>query len=94
MRKLVILRGVMGSGKSTFIKSHNLEPYTLSSDNLRLLFSTFELGVDYKEHIPQFNNQKVWKLLFYLLEERILIYTDFITLPLILNLMVIIAKLI
>ncbi len=70
MRKLVILRGVMGSGKSTFIKSHNLEPYTLSSDNLRLLFSTFELGVDYKEHIPQFNNQKVWNLLFYLLEER------------------------
>lgn len=39
MRILLLMRGVPGSGKSTFIKQHNLEQYTLSADALRLLYS-------------------------------------------------------
>ena len=70
MRKLVILRGAMGCGKSTFIKENNLELYTLSSDKIRLLLNAPEMDVNYSEIIPQFNNKKVWDLLYFLLEER------------------------
>ncbi len=70
MRKLVILRGAMGCGKSTFIKEHNLENYTLSSDQIRNMFNSPQMNIDYREEIPQFNNKKVWNLLFSILEER------------------------
>ena len=70
MRKLIILRGAQGSGKSNFIQEKNLERFTLSSDTIRLMFNAPELTIDYTETIPQFNNKKVWQLLFYLLEER------------------------
>lgn len=39
MRILLLMRGVPGSGKSTFIKEQGLEPYTLSADGLRLLYA-------------------------------------------------------
>jgi len=58
MRKLVILRGAMGSGKSTFIKEHNLENFTLSSDQIRLMFNSPQMNINYREEIPQFNNKK------------------------------------
>ena len=70
MRKLIILRGAMGCGKSTFIKNNDLENYTLSTDTIRLMYASPELGIDYKESIPQFNNKKIWDLLYTLLEER------------------------
>ena len=37
MRTLLLLRGAMGSGKSTFIKENGLEPYTLEADRFRTL---------------------------------------------------------
>lgn len=40
MRILLLIRGVPGSGKSTFIKEQGLEPYTLSADALRLLYAS------------------------------------------------------
>ena len=70
MRKLVILRGAMGCGKSTFIKEHKLERFTLSSDQIRLMFNAPQMNIDYSESIPQFNNKKVWELLYTILEER------------------------
>lgn len=70
MRKLVILRGAMGCGKSTFIKEHNLERFTLSSDQIRLMFNAPQMNINYSEEIPQFNNKKVWELLYSILEER------------------------
>ena len=70
MRKLFILRGVMGSGKSTFIKDNNLEDYTLNPDKIRLMYNSPEMTINYNEMIPQFNNNKVWTLLFELLEYR------------------------
>lgn len=70
MRKLVILRGASGSGKSTFIRDNNLDMYTLSTDNIRLMFSSPEMTSVYTTGIPQFNNKKVWDLLYFLLEER------------------------
>ena len=59
MRKLFILRGAMGSGKSTFIKDNKLEDYTLNADKIRLMYNSFEMTINYREMIPQFNNNKV-----------------------------------
>ena len=39
MRTLLLLRGATGSGKSTFIKENNLEPYTLEADKFGVLVS-------------------------------------------------------
>lgn len=70
MKKLVLLRGAMASGKSTFIKDNHLEDYTLSSDNIRLMFNSLEMTINYSDAIPQFNNKKIWNLLYQILEER------------------------
>lgn len=70
LRILLLMRGVPGSGKSTFIKEHGLEPYTLSADALRLLYSAPVMNVAGSWCIsPRFDNQ-VWPLLMKLLEER------------------------
>lgn len=45
MRYLVFLRGIPGSGKSTFVRENNLEPYTISSDSVRLLLKPPVLSV-------------------------------------------------
>lgn len=60
----------MGSGKSTFIKDNKLEDYTLNADKIRLMYNSFEMTINYREMIPQFNNNKVWQLLLQILEER------------------------
>lgn len=70
MRKLVVLRGAMGCGKSTFIKRYQLERFTLSSDQIRLMFNAPQININYSEEIPQFNNKRVWELLHMILEER------------------------
>ena len=70
MRKLIILRGAPGVGKSTFIKENHLEKYTLCPDAFRLLLNAPELTTNGQEKIPQHNNKLVWNLLYYILEER------------------------
>lgn len=72
MRALLILRGAPGAGKSTWIKNHNLEQYTLEPDALRVLCSTRELRPD-GSYIVAHNfetEQQTWKILFELLEYR------------------------
>lgn len=41
MKKLLLLRGAPASGKSTFIKDNNLEPYVISSDNLHVIDAVY-----------------------------------------------------
>ena len=48
MRMLLMLRGLPGSGKSTFIEQNNLQNYTISFDSLRALIGGNELKVDGK----------------------------------------------
>ena len=72
MRSLVLLRGCPASGKSTFIKEHKLEQYTLCADNIRLLFQTPVMTVDGKLGISMKHDKKVWELLFECLEERMI----------------------
>lgn len=47
MRKIFLLRGAPGSGKSSFIARHRLQPYAISRDAIRLLLA--DLTVYYQE---------------------------------------------
>ena len=71
MKSLILMRGAPGAGKSTWIKTFGLQPYTLCADEIRLMFQgpvmNHETG---KMCISQKNDNKVWKLLFELLEQR------------------------
>jgi predicted kinase len=70
VRHLVLMRGAMGCGKSTFIRNNNLQQFTLSADEIRLMFQTPVMMEDGKYGISQKNDGKVWEFLFQLLEER------------------------
>lgn len=70
MRKLVILRGSMGCGKSTWLKEHDLEKYTLCADTIRLQLAAPQIGIDGKDIISQKMNGQTWDMLFFFLEER------------------------
>ncbi len=72
MRTLLLMRGAPGSGKSYWIKEHNLEQYTLSPDNLRVLCASTSLTPDGNFKITQDrdNEAQTWKVLFELLEYR------------------------
>lgn len=70
MRTLLLFRGSPASGKSTFIKEHNLEQYTLSADKIRLMYQSPKMDIDGKYIISCNNDKKVWKSLFHILEQR------------------------
>lgn len=57
-------------GKSTWIKENGLEQYTLSADNIRLLFQSPVLNKSGKYEISPKHDNKVWDLLMKLLEDR------------------------
>ena len=61
MRDLILVRGAPGSGKSTWIKENHLEPYTISSDAVRLMFSCPEADPQTgAPHICQRYDKAVW----------------------------------
>ena len=70
MRTLLLLRGIQASGKSTWIKKNNLEPYTLSADNIRLNIANPVLTEDGSYEISQKYNKVTWELLYKYLEMR------------------------
>ena len=70
MRTLLIFRGAPGCGKSTFIKDHNLQNYTLSPDDIRQQLQGYVLLPDGSFGISQKNEKKVWEILFDCLERR------------------------
>ncbi|OLP66297.1 hypothetical protein BACPU_05990 [Bacillus pumilus] len=70
MRTLVLLRGLPGVGKSTWIQQQGLEPYTLSADYIRLLTQPPQLSINGKPEITSKHDHKVWSLLFDLLTAR------------------------
>jgi len=69
MRDLVLLRGVPGSKKSSWVNAMGLEPFTLSSDNIRLMFRAPQTTLRGRT-ISGEDNKKVWALLHTLLEHR------------------------
>ena len=70
MRILLLMRGVPGSGKSTFIKEQGLEPYTLSADGLRLLYASPMLNKAGRWCISPHFDKQMWPFLLQTLEER------------------------
>ena len=70
MRMFLLLRGLPGSGKSTFIKENNLSDYTVSADNLRLILGSNELNIDGSYKVNQSVSKTMWKILYNILEYR------------------------
>ena len=70
-RKLFLLRGVPGIGKSYWIKQNSFQPYTISSDELRLQYP-MTTTPDGKKVITQLYDVQVWKQLYDILEKRML----------------------
>jgi len=64
LNKLIILRGIPSSGKSTYIKELGLGHFVLSMDKLRLMYEAPD------PYISQENNSKVHKLYMEMLESR------------------------
>ena len=70
MKYLVLTRGAVGCGKSTWIKNNNLERYTISPDNLRLTVQSPVTNIKGKLETSNKNDKFVWDLLKDLLEKR------------------------
>jgi hypothetical protein len=70
MRELIILRGLPGAGKSTWIKNMELEDYTLSPDTLRMMFSSPECLIDGSFQNNQGVSSKAWNTMYEMLEKR------------------------
>lgn len=70
MQYLVLLRGAPASGKSTFIKEHKLEPYTLCADQIRMQVSSPVLNTKGEFVISQAQDKYVWDTLYVMLEKR------------------------
>jgi len=71
MRTLLVLRGIPGSGKSTWIEENKLEEYTLSSDQIRLLYQAPAYKADGNKVICSWEDDKVWNTLTEMLEARL-----------------------
>lgn len=70
MRTLLLFRGAPGCGKSTFIKEHDLESFTLSPDRIRMMYGSTELTVEGKEIVTLSKDRDVWGTVFSILENR------------------------
>lgn len=62
--KLLIMRGLPCSGKSSWIRSKGYDIFTLCPDTIRLMFAAPD------PYISQEYNSTVWKLMFKILEAR------------------------
>jgi predicted kinase len=70
MRKLVLLRGLPGCGKSTFVKENKLESYTVSSDQIRLLIASTSMDTEGNIGISSLEDKTVWNKIYEILEFR------------------------
>ena len=70
MKLLIILRGAPASGKSYFVKQNDLEDLTLSTDKIRLMYSSIYTDKDGRYYITQRFNKRVFELLYKMLEIR------------------------
>ena len=70
MRTLFLLRGCPGVGKDYWVDQNGLRPYTISADDIRLMYQGPVLNECGEEMISQDNDGEVWSLLLKLLEAR------------------------
>lgn len=76
MNVITLLSGIPGVGKSTFIKENGLEPYTISTDSIRLMLATPVKKIDengqIRETIDNVFDGKVFKILHELVDTKML----------------------
>ena len=72
MRILLLLRGSASCGKSTWIEEKGLKQYTLSADDIRLLYQSPILQADGTERIGAEMDNAVWNTLFRILRVRMM----------------------
>lgn len=70
MRTLLLMRGAMGSGKSTFIEQNGLNPYVLEPDVIRMMVTSPILNQNGSLTISQNKDTEVWDMLINILEDR------------------------
>lgn len=70
MRKIVFMRGVPGSGKSTFVRLAGLNGWRLSADVIRGVLGSATLSREGKMTVDQSRNDRVFELLNAVAEER------------------------
>ncbi len=70
MRILLLLRGAPGCGKSTWVEENDLKPYTLSTDEIRLMYQSPVMDAEGMECVSQENDNAVWKTFFRILRSR------------------------
>lgn len=71
MRQLILMRGSIGSGKSTWIKEQGLADYTLSADKLRVMLGNYaKTDINGNLVYQQQDEAYIWSLLFKMLESR------------------------
>ena len=76
MNIITMLSGIVGTGKSTFIKENNLEEYTISTDSIRLLLGqprhTVDSDGNVRKHMSNIDDKKVFELLYDTIESRMM----------------------
>ncbi len=70
MRKIIVLRGAQGAGKSTFVVEQQLDPYVISSDAIRLLFGSVRMSPQGNMTINHENEHKIWSFISELLDRK------------------------
>ncbi len=66
----MITRGLPASGKSTWVRENGLEPYSISTDKLRLMYSSPVIHPDGKLDVSQKVNTLVFKCINDMLQSR------------------------
>lgn len=76
MNIITMLSGVMGTGKSTFIKENNLEEYTISTDDIRLILGqprhTVDSDGNVRKHMSNIDDKKVFEIFYETIESRMM----------------------
>ncbi|MBP2058845.1 putative kinase [Lactobacillus colini] len=75
MRKIFLLRGAPGSGKSSFIARHHLQPYAISRDAVRLLLADLTVYYEKKtdqlhQVVPRYVTEDTEKMVDHLVEHK------------------------
>lgn len=70
MRTLVIMRGVPGCGKSTWIREQGYEKYAVSSDAIRILYHHPYMDAEGNECVYDGSAKRVWATVYDILEAK------------------------